>query len=1328
MASNDLWQRAQEAFERVRTAPAAQRRRELDAACGSDAELRGEVESLLQHDTRAGPDFLASPIALRMPVRAANRPDWAARLAGRRIGRYQLKEVLGAGGMGCVFEAQQDSPERTVAVKLLPPGSASSAALARFRFEPEILGRLQHPGIAQVYEAGVHDDADGPLPYFAMELIPGACPLTEYARARRLPLPERIALFTQVCDAVHHGHQKSVIHRDLKPANILIGSDGRPKIIDFGVARATDADLFITTQHTHVGDLIGTLRYMSPEQCDADPDRIDTRSDIYALGVVLYELLTGAAPYETSGSGVYHAIRAIKDQPARAPSAWNPALRGDLDAILLKALQKEPALRYASAAALADDLRRVLRHEPISARPPSLIYVLTRYAKRNAWKSLSFALGMFSLFVAVLVLALVARYQFRLALTEAQARSDLQNQVDLLHLNSADNALGRNDPATARAQLDLVSPVAGDRWEARHLRLRLDQSDDALSNTSPRTAIERCSVDVRGRHLAQTIRPGPRIELVDLERRSVRRTIQPADVDAWRRRALPPSLAADVGELYLTPMLSPAGDVLAVLISSDRWPGSILVLQSPVDGPPESASCWYLDGHVGEPVFHPSRPLLLAIWARDGMQSIRQWDYSEVIRGGRSSPPPDSVQFASENQHMSRLVMSPDGAWLCTIDMYGLFRLHRFSEQCVESRRWPGLALDGHTFNLSGAAFSPDGRWLATASADRTVRVWELERCRRYYEATGDAEIQAGAVSAPLLSGPSAGIRCVTFDSTGRYLCAGDDEGVVTVWGRTARARWSMLPEWKDEWVRVNTLRGHTGCIWSIVPLPDGRVLTSSEDNQVRLWRLFSQDLPRLSGHPTSVNCVAFTPDGRQLISCDGSYSMIVWDITHGLPLARVAPPHRAAARQCACWEVRGQRRLAVSYQGDAGLNSGAGLVLWNLDDPARPQPIAEFVPHGRNGQPLGADALAVAPSGGRLAVGAADGTLHMLELSADANRLNPLARHVIATEGLISAAFLDEAGEWLLCAAGSRAPAVAAEGRRLSLVHAVDGRVTNGPDNNPHRDSVQDIAVRLADAAGRRRALEVATIDVDGLIALWHVDWTTGAPRLTPAGALRGHIGKATGVAFHPRLPRLASVGSDRTLRIWDTVRRCEVVALRGAKSLLNDVAVDPSGTRIATACGGTQGVDNVVILWESELPVDVRARREAFARHRMSLKHAVESDLDHAAPPGRLVDQYADQLDNFSTAEGWPPEFRRYAHGHFLAFVQNLERFIAPAWFVAIDPRSTPADLRRALRHAECAQQLDPWSCSADELYRALQDRLSPTNVINQAAPDTELPSIRP
>jgi tetratricopeptide (TPR) repeat protein len=312
------------------------------------------------------------------------------------IGRYRILRLVGEGGMGVVYEAEQDQPRRAVALKIMRPGTATPETLRRFAQESHALGRLQHPGIAQVYEAGTAESPFGPQPYFAMEFIHGET-LNRYVDARQLQVRQRLDLMARICDAVHHAHQRGLIHRDLKPANILIDETGQPKVLDFGVARLTDSDVK-RTQHTDLGQLVGTLSYMSPEQVLADPLELDTRSDVYALGVILYELLAGRLPY-TISTRVHEAAKTIQEDEPKRLSSVSRVYRGDLETIAAKALEKDKTRRYGSAAALAADIRRYLNNEPITARPASASYQLQKFARRHR----ALVTGVAAVFVALTI-------------------------------------------------------------------------------------------------------------------------------------------------------------------------------------------------------------------------------------------------------------------------------------------------------------------------------------------------------------------------------------------------------------------------------------------------------------------------------------------------------------------------------------------------------------------------------------------------------------------------------------------------------------------------------------------------------------------------------------------------------------------------------------------------------------------------------------------------------------------------------------------------------------------------------------------------------------
>lgn len=365
----ERWERVAELFDLASGQPPMQRKTFLAEACGGNEELRREVESLLNQDvSQQGP-------LERIAEDVGNR--WACPAS---IGRYRILSLIGEGGMGTVYEAEQDHPRRKVALKVVKSAFASPAMLRRFAHESEALGRLDHPGVARIYEAGFASTEFGPQPYFAMEFIRGLS-LLDYANQKELDTRARLELMIGISEAVEHAHRRGIIHRDLKPANILVDDAGNPKILDFGVARVTEADGNATRQ-TSLGDLIGTLAYMSPEQFLGDPSLVDERSDVYSLGVILYELLAGRRPYELSRQ-LPEAARIVREQDPALLGTCKKELRGDVETIAAKALRKDKAARYGSAAELAADIRRYLALEPILAKPPTAIYQTRKFIARH---------------------------------------------------------------------------------------------------------------------------------------------------------------------------------------------------------------------------------------------------------------------------------------------------------------------------------------------------------------------------------------------------------------------------------------------------------------------------------------------------------------------------------------------------------------------------------------------------------------------------------------------------------------------------------------------------------------------------------------------------------------------------------------------------------------------------------------------------------------------------------------------------------------------------------------------------------------------------------
>ena len=444
------------------------RRLALPRETDSQSPRQGCEQMPADTPSPAGPEntlSLAGPAAGPAPV-AQEFPE--------SIGHYRILRVLGEGGMGAVYEAEQEHPRRTVALKVIKAVWSNPDLIRRFEQESQALGRLHHPGIAQIYEAGSADTGFGRQPFFAMELIRGK-PLTLYAESEQLNTRQRLELMIQVCEAVEHAHQRGIIHRDLKPGNILVDENGQPKILDFGLARFTDSDAHATRQ-TDVGQLLGTLAYMSPEQVLADPFALDTRSDVYALGIILYELLAGKLPYAI-GRQLHEAVQTIRERDAAPLSTINRAYRGDVETIVSKALEKDKERRYASAAALALDLRRHLTDQPITAQPPSAAYQLEKFARRHK----ALVAGVAAVFV-VLVAGVVAS-----TLEAARARS--AEKAALAAQQAATRDRDRAVRAESQAEQDRNRAQGAEAKALRDRNLALEQKKRADSAAATAAAV-----------------------------------------------------------------------------------------------------------------------------------------------------------------------------------------------------------------------------------------------------------------------------------------------------------------------------------------------------------------------------------------------------------------------------------------------------------------------------------------------------------------------------------------------------------------------------------------------------------------------------------------------------------------------------------------------------------------------------------------------------------------------------------------------------------------------------------------------------------------------
>ncbi len=455
------WRQICDVFQKALEAKPADRQEFIEQACAGDSDLYAQVARLLaSHDEVGQSSRFDLTESLSRPADPPPDPN-----LGRHIGSLQIKRKLGEGGMGMVYLAAQPSLRRDVALKLIRPDRVSDDLLRRFRIEAQILGRLQHAGIAQIYDSGVTvTDAGRDQPYFVMEYVRGHT-LLDDALQRRLTVRQRIETLAKVCDGVHHAHQKGVIHRDLKPRNILVDEGGQPKILDFGIARVINDRSGVSVIETSAGELIGTLAYMSPEQVSGDPERLDVRSDIYALGVVGYELLSGRLPYNLQNRSIPDAIHAILNEEPPKLGTLGRSLSGDLETVIHRALAKEQEARYQSAADLAADLRRVLRGEAIMARQPTLFYQLRVLARRNKSFVATFALSLAALMAATIVSVAFAINASRANL-RAQQETDRLGEVNNFFLREVFDwgipEVGHGTDVTVRQVIDR----AADRVES----------------------------------------------------------------------------------------------------------------------------------------------------------------------------------------------------------------------------------------------------------------------------------------------------------------------------------------------------------------------------------------------------------------------------------------------------------------------------------------------------------------------------------------------------------------------------------------------------------------------------------------------------------------------------------------------------------------------------------------------------------------------------------------------------------------------------------------------------------------------------------------------
>jgi WD40 repeat protein/serine/threonine protein kinase len=919
--------------------PADERADFLAHFCGADETLRNRLERLLGAYQRSGSVLEAPALNLMLSSDATNPIEEV----GTVLGPYRLLQQIGEGGMGVVYMADQLHPvSRRVAVKVVKPGMDTKEVVARFEAERQALAMMDHPHIARVFDASQTETG---RPYFVMELVKGI-PITQFCDEHCLTTRQRLELFIPVCEAVQHAHQKGIIHRDLKPSNVLVALfDGKPvpKVIDFGIAKALNQKLTQHTLFTQFGQLVGTYEYMSPEQAQFNQLDIDTRSDVYSLGVLLYELLTDSPPFsrERLRSAAFdELVRIIREEEPPAPSTristsqvlaeiatkrktparvLNQLIQGDLDWITMKALEKDRGRRYKTAASFGDDIRRYLKNEPVEACPPSTWYQLRKFAARRR-RHVVAATAVLVVMTLGIIATSVAAYQARLessrantlAATEKASRAELQRRLYNLRISAAFQSLDDGDLERVERLLRSCVPPAGatdDRgfeWFLLH--------DRCLSHRPFRTArhpsdISSLSFSPSGNEVVVGIRDGGLVrrnvsdwkpdpvaiasdgdnrwmstKSIAIDRKS-RRLIVGGSIEGGRGAIAVPSQASEIPAVLAT-FDSPLDDLVVTkegLAAVATHDGTIHVWDVQRRAMRWSARAAFPRGNRPRPADSHS---LYRVAASDQVVAGMQYDSRSIklwdAQTGESRGTCD-LEFPSVY-----IAFSPDGEYLAVSHVTGidLFRMGADLEIYFERR------IPVRSFRV---VFSPDSQQLASGDSFGGISIWDVKTARLV-----DRIVHTQGVET---------VKNLAYSPDGLQLTSCDAYGNLRLWDlRRMRAA-----------TRLGSAHEGAFHFFAVAHRDNLVAMTDRERRKIVIWNPLTDESSEIGEHP-DVNGLAFSHDDRRLATAAKDGSVRVWDV---------------ASKQVINEFQHGGKAWSVAFSHDGAWLAAAGegfARLWDLE------------------------------------------------------------------------------------------------------------------------------------------------------------------------------------------------------------------------------------------------------------------------------------------------------------------------------------------------------------------------------------------------------------